>query len=415
MATETVTRFDVGGRLRKPRRDGRGFLRADGHATRAGVFEYRNPDGTIRRELRLPEDVQAPASLATYDGAAFTHQHPPEMVGPANARQYQAGTIMGEGRRDGDHVAVTILVTDGAAIKALEDGKARQLSVGYTVDLEKTAGEHPTYGRYDAIQRNIVVNHVALVEQARAGETACVRMDGADAPTAQWEDTGEPEHATCVPSETRYNHDHKQGTDHMADPQKNDNSATVDTLTQQLAAANARADKAEGERDALKTERDSEKVRADKAEGERDALKSERTDAATKVTELTAQVATLTSERDAEKVRADAAEAPERLEIRIAAMQVIGADVKFDGKDDNAIMTEVIAKLQPDVPLGDKPTAAYVKARFDVAYEGYKKNAGQLGKAREIASDNAAPRVDAKTARAKMIESNLAASQKAKE
>lgn len=34
---------------------------------------------------------------------------------------------------------------------------------------------------YDVIQRNIRGNHVALVDKGRAGETACLRMDSADA------------------------------------------------------------------------------------------------------------------------------------------------------------------------------------------------------------------------------------------
>ena len=36
--------------------------------TRVGIFEYRRPDGSIRRELRLPEEVFAPESLASYKG-----------------------------------------------------------------------------------------------------------------------------------------------------------------------------------------------------------------------------------------------------------------------------------------------------------------------------------------------------------
>jgi hypothetical protein len=36
--------------------------------TRVGIFEYRRPDGSIRRELRLPEEVFAQESLASYKG-----------------------------------------------------------------------------------------------------------------------------------------------------------------------------------------------------------------------------------------------------------------------------------------------------------------------------------------------------------
>lgn len=416
MTLERVTRLDVGGRLRSPRRDGRGFLRADGYASRIGVLKYPQADGTVRRELRLPEDVFSSTSLATFDGAQFTDDHPPEMITPANARRFGVGVIVGEGRRDGDHVAVTIHVVDGKTIEKMERGDARELSVGYRVDLDPTPGEHPVYGKYDAVQRNIEVNHVALVPRGRAGETAAVRMDGADVAVAEWDDESD---ATCVPSETRYNHDHKQGTDHMADPQKND--ATVESLTKMLEAEKARADEATKRADKADADVKAATERADKAEGERDALKSERTDAANKLAEVTKERDELKAERDALKVRADAAESPDRLDIRVAAMRVLGEDVKFDGKDDIAIMTDVVNKLQPDLPLKTEegkpaPSPAYVKARFDVAYEGFKKNAGQLNEVRETAGSAPAGSAAAKSARDEMIKRNHAASQsKAKE
>ena len=44
--------------------------------TSTGIFEYKNPDGSIRRELRLPEEVFDPASLESYEGKPIivTHQ-----------------------------------------------------------------------------------------------------------------------------------------------------------------------------------------------------------------------------------------------------------------------------------------------------------------------------------------------------
>ena len=40
-----------------------GYLRDRPILTSTGIFEYRNPDGTIRRELRLPEE--SPSSSRT--------------------------------------------------------------------------------------------------------------------------------------------------------------------------------------------------------------------------------------------------------------------------------------------------------------------------------------------------------------
>jgi hypothetical protein len=372
-------RIDVGGLLRKPRRDSRGFLRVDGHAAKVGVQVYSNGDGTTRRELRLPEDVFAPESLASYEGAQFTDHHPPEMLTPANAKRYAVGSVVGEGRRDGDHVAISAHVIDGDTIARMERGDARELSVGYVVDLDKTPGVHPVYGPFDATQKSIAVNHVALVEQARAGESARVRMDGRDVevPLARWRDDESPvvgcpcctggavacddgcpccatesaasgegcscacgvcqagqcamprvdsRHGTCTSARSSYNH--LQGTDHMADT-----SNIVETLTSQLAAATKRADEAAERADAATKRADETEgrllaatERADKAEGGLEGARQElakagadRTDSADRVKTLTDQVTVLTGERDAQKARADQAESPKHLRTLIDA------------------------------------------------------------------------------------------------
>ena len=43
--------------------------------TSTGIFEYTNPDGSVRRELRLPEEVFAPESLKTYKGKPIIITH----------------------------------------------------------------------------------------------------------------------------------------------------------------------------------------------------------------------------------------------------------------------------------------------------------------------------------------------------
>jgi hypothetical protein len=53
------------------------------------------------------------------------------------------------------------------------------LSCGYTCDLEKAEDGAKWCGiDYDFIQRNIRYNHVAIVDRARAGDDARIRMDG---------------------------------------------------------------------------------------------------------------------------------------------------------------------------------------------------------------------------------------------
>lgn len=72
---------------------------------------------------------------------------------------------------------------DGNAIKAdiviyNLDTSARELSCGYTLTLDETPGTTPEGEHYDAIQRNIRYNHLAVVPRARAGSLARLNIDG---------------------------------------------------------------------------------------------------------------------------------------------------------------------------------------------------------------------------------------------
>lgn len=141
--------------------------------TRVGIFEYKNPDGSIRRELRLPEEVFAPESLASYKGKPVILTHEAGMIDSDNVQQEQIGTILSEGTQDGDNVRAQIIIHDARKL----DYGLRELSLGYSLDLEETPGEWQGQP-YDVIQRNIRVNHLALVEKARAGDSARLNIDG---------------------------------------------------------------------------------------------------------------------------------------------------------------------------------------------------------------------------------------------
>lgn len=143
--------------------------------TRVGIFEYKNPDGSIRRELRLPEEVFAPESLASYKGKPVILTHEAGMIDSDNVQQEQIGTILSEGTQDDDNVRAQIIIHDARKL----DYGLRELSLGYSLDLEEVPGEWQGQP-YDVIQRNIRVNHLALVEKARAGDSARLNIDGED-------------------------------------------------------------------------------------------------------------------------------------------------------------------------------------------------------------------------------------------
>ena len=104
--------------------------------TRVGIFEYRRPDGSIRRELRLPEEVFAPESLASYKGKPVILTHEAGMIDSDNVQQEQIGTILSEGMQDGDNVRAQIIIHDARKL----DYGLRELSLGYSLDLEETPG-----------------------------------------------------------------------------------------------------------------------------------------------------------------------------------------------------------------------------------------------------------------------------------
>ncbi len=150
-----------------------GYLIDNPILTRVGIFEYHNADGTVRRELRLPEEVFAAESLASYKGKPIILTHEAGLVNTDNVQQEHIGTVLSEGVQDGENVRAQIVIHDA---ESLSSG-LRELSLGYTQTPEETPGIWNGQ-RYDAIQRDIRINHLALVQKARAGEQARLNIDG---------------------------------------------------------------------------------------------------------------------------------------------------------------------------------------------------------------------------------------------
>lgn len=179
-----VQRFDIG-TLSSPKETPQGFLIVEGYASRTGIFEYQRADGSIQRELRTDEEVFAPKALKGYEGASLTSNHPSAAVTPFNARRLSVGTVLEPAKKDGNRVKVRMVIKDADAIEGARDGSMRALSTGYAVDLVMTPGVHPEFGRYDAIQTNLEINHLALCPAGRAGPIAKVKMDSV-ANDAMW-------------------------------------------------------------------------------------------------------------------------------------------------------------------------------------------------------------------------------------
>lgn len=186
-------RYDFGELCSPPTKTPEGYLMAQGLATRTGVFRYRDPiTKKIVREYRPPSEVARADSLSTLAGKPLTVGHPKEPVTPTNWGEYAVGSVGSDVYVSSDgYVRVTISAQRADAIDALEGGKI-ELSCGYVCEVDPTPGTTPDGEAYDAIQRNVRYDHLAIVQRGRAGAACRVRMDEADEAYAVRADESDP-------------------------------------------------------------------------------------------------------------------------------------------------------------------------------------------------------------------------------
>ena len=150
-----------------------GYLVADANIARIGLQTYLGsevgrPDLSTVVVYRSPEEVFSDETMRSAAHRPVTNDHPPEAVTSANWKTYAVGNTSDETKVEGKYLRTPLMVSDEAAITDIENGK-RELSSGYTCQLDWTAGQTPNGEAYDALQKNIRFNHVAIVKQGRAG------------------------------------------------------------------------------------------------------------------------------------------------------------------------------------------------------------------------------------------------------
>lgn len=143
---------------------------------RTGMMDYGpgetpldpGPNGLVKIS-RDAKDVFNPKTIASFQGKALTIQHPDAFVHPKNWSQLAKGILQnvrqGEGDQANDLVA-DILVTSHDAIDLVKNG-LREVSCGYEADWEET-------GPGQGTQKNIIGNHLALVDEGRAGSAYAI-------------------------------------------------------------------------------------------------------------------------------------------------------------------------------------------------------------------------------------------------
>jgi hypothetical protein len=330
ISEDQVLRFDEGS-IGSVRRADDGSIVGEAVITRAGVFKYRMPDGSTRSELRPPEEVFKHDSLRSAKMLPITNRHPSEFVSPGNAKQLAIGFTGETVRRDGYHVLASVKINTSEGIAAVDAGR-RQLSLGYTCSVEEEAGRFDGED-YTHVQRGIGYNHLALVDRARAGDMATLRLDAEDAVMSVEEDTRKESRRMV---KVRLD---STGIEYDVPPEV---KAELDRLGKERNDANERCDALTKERDALTGERDELKERAEKAE---------------KVDH---------SEAIAEGVKAklDAMEKAEK------AKTILGEEeqAKLDGKSEAEIRDAVIAAKYPNFDFDGK-SDDYLNSRFDAIIE----------------------------------------------
>ena len=111
---------------------------------------------------------------------AVTLNHPKVLLDSKTTKLHQVGHAGSHVRFSDGFVEVALVITDQDAIDAVQRGDAQEVSAGYRVDYDPTPGVTPDGESYDGIQRNIKVNHIALVARARAGREARLLLDSCD-------------------------------------------------------------------------------------------------------------------------------------------------------------------------------------------------------------------------------------------
>lgn len=179
--------------------DENGFLHvASSHITKATVNPYYGREIPGWREAGLdPEAVyygfrdpeELKKSLSTWQGLPLHIEHHVDSA-EEPARLTRVGAV---GRADWNapYVDAPLTVWDGEAIAAIEDGSFRELSCAYRYDPDFTPGRYEGIP-YDFVMRNIRGNHVALVEEGRAGPDVVVADAALDARDTAFEESKHP-------------------------------------------------------------------------------------------------------------------------------------------------------------------------------------------------------------------------------
>lgn len=301
--------------------DDGGFLTVDVPITRAGVFPYKRADGNMQMEAKLPEEIFSEATVASARAKPITDQHPPEEVTLHNVSKYGKGMSHTDSRVEDNMLKVSVTVTDHALIDRIKSGKQREISIGFLSDIVPEQGVYEG-DAYQFAQRNVDINHIAIVDKGRAGSTVAIRADS-DA----WQI------------------DNNEGGKRMAKYKIDEQEFEVPSEVK------SHLEKQEAQ---LETAQNKAKD-YDTLQGQHDALKA---DLKAKETELQEAQENQLSADELDKA------VEQRMELVSGAKTLLGDSFEFTGKTEREIKEAVILKRNPEFK-GDSKSDDYVNAFYD--------------------------------------------------
>ena len=319
------------------RRSSDGYLIADAKAARTGVQTYLGselgrPEMDTVRVYRPESEVFHRDSLASYAHKPATNDHPAKMVTADTWKADAIGQIGEEIVRDGDHVRVPLILMDGNAIRDYQAGK-RELSMGYSAEIVFDSGTTDDGEPYDAIQRNIRINHIALVRNGRAGSA---RIGDGRAPDGSGSrDDNNPSKRNQPMSDTK-----TVLVDGLSVVTTDAGAQAIAKLQKQVQDSSTALTDAETRHAAELADRDAKLA---KAEAERDDAKAK-----------------ILSDADLDK------RVNERADLIATAKEI--ADADYTGKSDADIRKAAVVAKLGDAAIADK-SDAYIEARFDILAE----------------------------------------------
>lgn len=307
---------------------------------RVGVFPYIKADKSVEMEAKLPTELLSDETVQSADNKPVTNNHPGELVNQINANKYMKGFTASNAHVENDTLRVDMTITDRDLIEAINQGK-QELSIGFQTDVVPAKGEYKGVA-YDSVQKNIQINHVAVVERGRAGHSVRLLGDSAEMIDKVPDEKGKQMETTKVRLDGADVTVATSDADKIIklDSDNADKSKQIAELKADIKAKQKKLDELEGNADSEKKNADEAQAKADAAEKELANLKK--------------------------KYEGDALDKAiqERIDLVDKVKPYVGDSYDFKGKSPKELKLDAIKAVDDSIDLSDK-SDDYINAYFD--------------------------------------------------